>query len=93
MENAKPLLGDVLGWKFPYAFQSTVLLKVLDEAIELTGSFVGPVRDGLKFFIVQVALIVSNVKLGPHFSSRCLGNTEEIDKLSSSSTFESLGDI
>ena len=65
---------------------------VLYEIHEVTGrrQFA---KQALKFLIVQVALVVSNVKLGPHFSSRCLGNTEEIDKLSSSSTFESLGNI
>ena len=66
---------------------------MMNQMVELAGDFISLVQDGLKFFIVQVALIVGDVKLGPYFPGGCLGRSEEVDKLRTRMAFESFRDI
>ena len=44
---------------------AVVLLKVLNETVELSQYFVGPIRDVFEFVRVELALILSHVELAP----------------------------
>lgn len=84
------LTRNILSRKFSHPIRSVTLLEMSNQTMELSGRLVGQIGETFELFLIEVALIVCNIKLRTNFSSGCFCHPEEVDELCPSPALESL---